>query len=296
MTTRTVTLLDGTEVPALGLGLYLIPAGDETVQTMKTAIRLGYRNFDGAAFYDNEASVGEAFAAVAAEVPREDLFYTSKVWTTDRTHDDAVRSIERSVRESGGPLDMALVHWPVPGAHVEIYRGLVTCLKRGLCKRIGLSNYMPSDYEELVASGLIDEAAPMLNQIEISPKIYRKSVIDFFSEKGIVMQAFKPLERGAALSDEAFASIAARYNTTVAAVLLRWSAQKGFSVLCKSKNEDRLLANKEAVDGNAFNLSDEDMATLDGLTTDEARAKAAAHYEKRRAGTAAPWGDGPRPA
>ena len=288
-------LRDGVgEMPVLGLGLYLLEPGAETEQTVLSALDLGYRHLDGAAFYNNEASVGQALRKSA--VPRSEVWYTTKVWTTDRTHDEAVRSIERSVAETGGAVDLALVHWPVPGAHVEMYRGLVTCQKRGLCRFIGLSNYMPTDYAELEESGLTEEVAPVVNQIEVSPNIYRKAEIEFFQKRGIVVQAFKPLGRGALLEQAPFLELGIKYNTTASAVLLKWAKQKGFSVLCKSRSSTRLAANKHAVDGNDFLLSDADMLVLDGATTEEARDDARRHYEKRRAGTTAPWGDGPRPA
>jgi diketogulonate reductase-like aldo/keto reductase len=110
-------------MPSLALGLYLLEDGEETEKTVRDALNLGYKNFDSASFYNNERSVGRALED--SGVPRDDIWVTSKVWTTEKTHDDVVSSIERSVKELGGhPLDLALVHWPLPGHHVDMYRGL----------------------------------------------------------------------------------------------------------------------------------------------------------------------------
>ncbi|KAH8069771.1 oxidoreductase [Aureococcus anophagefferens] len=158
-------------MPQIAFGLYLIPK-DEAGACVQAAVDAGYRHFDGAAFYDNEA-------AAAAD---PDCFYTSKVWTTDKTFDDAVRS--------------ALVHWPVPGHHLEQYRAC-TAATSSRSWRCGLSNYTPEDYEELMASGVATGAPPCVNQIEVSPFLYRKECVDYFQSKGLVVQAFKPLQRGA---------------------------------------------------------------------------------------------------
>lgn len=277
-------LNDGTKMPQIAFGLYLIDKADVGA-CVKAASDAGYRHFDGAAFYDNEAAAGETLPAEA--------FYTSKVWTTDKTFGDAVNSIKRSVAEIGRPLDLGLVHWPVPGHHLEQYRALVHCRDElKIVKRVGLSNYTPEDYEELVASGLMVGAPPCVNQIEVSPFLYRKDCVDYFQAKGIVVQAFKPLQRGAALENETVVKVAAKHGKSAAQVLIRWGVQKQLNVCVKSSNADRIKANLDVA---TFELDDGDVAELDALTTPAAIEAWRAHYEKRRAGTKAPWGDGPRP-
>ena len=186
-----ITLSDGATMPTIGYGLYLIPP-DEAEACVLAAVAAGYRHFDGAAFYDNEAAVGRGLARAVSElgVPRAELFVTTKVWTTDRTFEDALASVERSHAELGGaaPLSLALVHWPVPGgAHVEMYRALQECVRRGLVERIGLSNYTPEDYEELMASGAVT-IRPVVNQIEVSPFLHRADAIAYFRARGVVVQ------------------------------------------------------------------------------------------------------------
>ena len=186
-----LVLNDGSSMPQIAFGLYLVK-DEECAACVSNAVTAGYRHFDGAAFYDNEAAVGAALPA--------DAWYTTKVWTTDCRFEDAVNSIKRSHAEIGRTIDLALVHWPVPGAHVEMYKALVHCRDElGLVRRVGLSNYTPEDYEALLASGAVVGAPPVVNQIEVSPFLYRKEAVDYFQGKGIVVQAFKPLQRGAAL-------------------------------------------------------------------------------------------------
>ena len=276
-------LNDGTEMPQIAYGLYQVPKED-AARCVADAVKAGYAHFDGAAFYDNEREAGLSLT--------EACWYTTKVWTTDSTFEDAVASVKRSRMELGRDLDLALVHWPVPGKHVDMYRALVHCKEElKIVKRIGLSNYTEADYEELERSGLVKVCRPVVNQIEVSPFLYRKECVDYFQEKHIVVQAFKPLQRGAALQNDVVLSIAQKHSVTAAQVLIKWGLQKGLCVCVKSSNASRMAENLKEWWG----LDMDDMGALDALTTEEALVAWRAHYEKRRAGTDGPWGPGPRP-
>ena len=277
-------LNDGTEMPQIAYGLYQVKK-DEATRCVADAIKAGYAHFDGAAFYDNEREAGLSLT--------EECWYTTKVWTTDSTFEDAVASVKRSRAELGRDLDLALVHWPVPGKHVDMYRALVHCKEElKIVKRIGLSNYTEADYEELEKSGLVKVCRPVVNQIEVSPFLYRKECVDYFQEKHIVIQAFKPLQRGAALQNDTVKAIAEKHSVTAAQVLIKWGLQKGLCVCVKSSNASRMAENLKEWWG----LDMDDMDQLDALTTEEALQAWRAHYEKRRAGTDGPWGAGPRPS
>ena len=276
-------LNDGTEMPQIAYGLYQVPKED-AARCVADAVKAGYSHFDGAAFYDNEREAGRSLT--------EACWYTTKVWTTDSTFEDCVASVKRSRAELGRDLDLALVHWPVPGKHVDMYRALVHCKEElKIVKRIGLSNYTQEDYEELERSGLVKVCRPVVNQIEVSPFLYRKECVDYFQEKHIVIQAFKPLQRGAALQNDTVKSIAQKHSVTAAQVLVKWGLQKGLCVCVKSSNATRMAENLKGWWG----LDMDDVGALDALTTEEALTAWRAHYEKRRAGTAAPWGPGSRP-
>ena len=224
-------LSNGMEMPEIGLGLYLLEKGKETQDAVTLALKQGYRLFDGASFYDNEADLGIALAA--SDIPRDEISVITKVWTTDRTYEDALSSVRRSHRELGGkyPIDLAFVHWPVPGHHTEQYRALVTAHQEGLIKSIGISNYSPEDFTELQTSGVMSTVAPVVHQYEASPFIQRPEMATFFRSKGIALQATKPLQRGARLESPAVLQVAEKYKCSPAQVLLKYGVQKGFSVL-----------------------------------------------------------------
>ena len=167
MSRLSLALSDGSLIPQIAYGLYLVPPEDVR-PCVRAALSAGYRHFDSAAFYANEAELGAALAEAAADglVDRDELFLTTKVWTTDATFDDAVASIERSYAELNNlndttstdgaaaaapppppprPISLALVHWPVPGgAHIKMYRALQQCHARGLVARLGLSVRAPA--------------------------------------------------------------------------------------------------------------------------------------------------------
>jgi len=279
-------------MPQLAFGLYLIPR-DQTYAATRAALAAGYRHFDSASFYDNEAESGAALRAWLAEGhERSELYVTTKVWTTDLTDGAAaLRSATISVEELGlGAVDLIMVHWPVPGKHAECYQALEPLVQAGKTKALGISNYSPADYEELMKVATVP---PQVNTFEVNPFLFRKAWIDFFQEKGVIVQAYKPLQRGGAvLGNDVVGAVAERLGKSTAQVCIRWAVQKGLVVLVKSTKPERMAENLAVCN---FELTSEDIAGMDGLTTDEALQTAQSHYEKRRGGTPAPWGEGPRP-
>jgi diketogulonate reductase-like aldo/keto reductase len=157
-----------------------------------------------------------------------------------------------------------VIHWPVPGKHVEAYKMLEVLKKEGKIKGIGVSNYAVEDYEELKESGI--EFLPVVNQIEINPFLYRKNTIEYFEKDGVVLQSYRSLRDGKAMTDPTLLKIAASYGKTVAQVLGRWCIQHGFVYVPKSVKKERMVENAQVFD---FILSDDEMNTLDSLTTPE---------------------------
>jgi len=287
-----VTMKSGAAMPQLAFGMYLIPRA-ETRAAVRNALAVGYRHFDSASFYDNEAEAGaELQAWLATGHVMSEIFVTTKVWTTDLGDPMAAkRSAEISIDELGlGYVHLLMVHWPMPGKHVAAYLALEELVRSGKAMALGVSNYTPQDYEELMRSATIP---PQVNTFEVNPMLYRKEWIDYFQSRGITMQCYKPLQRGGdALKADVAASIAARLGKTTAQVCLRWAVQKELVVLVKSVKPERMVENASIFD---FELTPEDVEAIDGLTTEEAIKTAAGHYDKRRTGTTAPWGDGQRP-
>lgn len=287
-----VKLPGGGIMQQISLGLYNVPR-EKIKSVIDAALRAGMRNFDFASFYNNEAECGSSLRSWLAEGhDRSELYITTKVWTTDLgSPADAIRSAEISIDELGlGPVDLVMVHWPMPGKHVAAYVALEELVQSGKAKALGISNYSPEDYEELMKSASVP---PQVNTFENNPMLYRKEWVDYFQAKGIVVMAYKPLQRsGPVLSCDAVTSIAGRANKSPAQVCLRWNIQKGNAITFKSNTPTRIEENVDIFD---FQLSSEEMAILDALTTEEVKAEARGHWEQRRKGTPAPWGDGLRP-
>lgn len=206
----TIPLRDGTAHPSVGFGTYKVgfvpasassaaaagPSDDKPQRTAEEcvtdALDAGYRFLECAEFYGNEREVGKAIAA--SGVSRDELFLCSKVWTTTiEKGDGAVRAqLERTLSDLGTDyVDLYLIHWPVPGKHVDAYKTLERLKAEGKVRNIGVSNYAVEDYKELIEGGVTDR--PVVNQIEINPFLYRKNTIDYFRGEGVVLQSYRSL-------------------------------------------------------------------------------------------------------
>jgi len=278
----TIPLRDGTKLPAISFGTYkvgfipssassAVAAGATEVQRtaeecVLDALSVGYRSLECAEFYGNEAEVGKAIAK--SGIPREELHLCSKVWTTTiEKGEDAIRAqLDKTLSDFGTDyVDLYLVHWPVPGKHVDAYKTLEKLCKEGKCKSIGLSNYAVEDYIELKESGI--EILPAINQIEINPFLYRKNTLDFFTKEGVVLQSYRSLRDGKAFDDETVVRIANAKGKTPAQILGRWCVQKGYVYMPKSVKKERMIENGKVFE---WALSADEMAELDSLTKPEA--------------------------
>lgn len=162
-------------------------------------------------------------------------------------------------------MDLYLIHWPVPGTHVEAYKTLERLQQEGKIRNIGVSNYAVEDYKELIDEGITSK--PVVNQIEINPFLYRKNTIDYFAAEGVVLQSYRSLRDGKAMGNPTLAKIGKAHSKSPAQILGRWCVQKGFIYMPKSVKMPRMVENAEVFD---FELSEEEMAELDNLTTPEA--------------------------
>lgn len=269
--TETETTPVDMKIPAFAFGLYMVPDTYEGEQIILDAIHYaGYRHFDSASVYGNEKAFGRALAR--CNVPRNELTIASKVWNdAQRNGRDAVRaSVERTLNDIGCDyLDICYVHWPVPGFFVDTYKELQVLQQEGMIRCLGISNFGIADYEHLVNSDKEVTVRPHINQIEVSPFMYRPKIVQYFQSRGILVAASKALHRGKGIDDEGSVvrSIAASYGVTPAQVLLRWSFQHSLIVLTKTSRLERMKENREVLN---FTLTEEDMVELDGLTSDDA--------------------------
>ena len=174
--------------------------------------------------------------------------------------------LEKTLADLGTDyVDLYLIHWPVPGKHVEAYKTLEKLQKAGKIKGIGVSNYAWEDYVELKEAGV--EQLPLVNQIEINPFLYRKNTIEKFTAEGVVMQSYRSLRDGKAFENPTLLKIAQAKSKSPAQILGRWCVQKGFVYVPKSVKRERMEENSKVFD---FELTVDEMTELDSLTTPEA--------------------------
>jgi diketogulonate reductase-like aldo/keto reductase len=247
---------DGVPMPMIGLGVWQMAEGRETEQAVEWALEAGYRHIDTATMYRNERSVGAALAR--SGLRREDVFVTTKWLPTMRSaRVELGRSLERLGLEY---VDLYLIHWPVPVRAGSAWSRLQALREQGLARAIGVSNYGADRLERLVADG----SGPAVDQVLFNPFQFRRGLLEFCEQHGIVLEAYSPLERGRALSHPRVVEIARRLGRTPAQVLLRWSIQHGAPVIPKSSRQDRIRSNARIFD---FALEPSDMETLDALDT-----------------------------
>lgn len=256
-------LNSGHSIPLLGLGAFKIPDGISAVSVFEQAFEAGYRHVDTARVYGNEASVGKAIRQ--SSIPRDEIFLTTKLWNEDHGYTQARKALEKSLRTlQTDYVDLFLIHWPVAGKRMESWRALEDMMEEGLCRSIGVSNYMKRHLAELLMNCKIK---PAVNQIEMHPFIYgyREDLVMFCRKNDIHISAYSPLTKGLKLNDPRLVGMARRYFKSPAQILIRWALQEGFSVLPKSENKERLQENLRVFD---FTLPEEDMAMLNKMNED----------------------------
>lgn len=258
----TTTLHNGIKMPWLGLGVFKVGEGPDAINSVRMAIKNGYRSIDTAAIYGNEEGVGQGIREGLAEagISREELFVTSKVWNSDLGYESTLEAYETSLKKLGlDYLDLYLIHWPVEGKYKEAWRALETIYKEGRVKAIGVSNFHIHHLNDLLADA---EIKPMVDQVEYHPLLSQTELKAFCREQGIQLEAWSPLAQGQLLDNEALKEIACRYGKSVAQVIIRWDLQNGVVTIPKSIKEHRIIENADVFD---FELSDEDMKTIDGM-------------------------------
>jgi methylglyoxal/glyoxal reductase len=254
----TIALNNGINIPRLGLGMYRSPKGRKSFSTVLYALQFGYRHVDTAALYKNEREVGEAIQE--SGIRREQIFVTTKLWNDDHGYDKALRAFDKSMKELNlDSIDLYLIHWPVTGKRKESWKALQKIYKDGRCRSIGVSNYLIRHLEELLSE---TDVVPVVNQVEFSPFLYQKELLEYCRAKNILLEAYSPLTKGKRLNDTNLMNVADRYGKTTAQILIRWGLQHDLIVLVKSNRTERIEENGSVFD---FEIADEDMRVLDSL-------------------------------
>ena len=253
-----VTLNDAVSMPLLGLGTYQIPSGGRCERAVAHALARGYRHIDTAALYNNEGDVGRAVRD--SGLAREDVFVVTKLWNSDQGHDSTFRAFDRSIARLGlETVDLYLIHWPETGKRLDSWRAMAEIRKQGRCRSIGVSNFTVKHLQELLRAS---DVVPSVNQVEFSPFLYQRELLQFCESKGIQLVAYCPLTRGDKLGHPSVVALARKHGQTPAQVLLRWALQHRVAVIPKSARAERIDENAQLYD---FALDSDDMAQLDRL-------------------------------
>lgn len=257
-----LVMYNGVKVPCVGYGTFQV-SDDGVAEIVAEALKVGYRHIDTASFYDNEKGVGEGIRN--SNLPREEIFVTTKVWNSDQGYDSTLKAFEKSRQNLGLEyIDLYLIHWPVVGGREEewveltreTWRALEELYEKGLVKSIGVSNFKAHHLKSLME---VAKIKPMINQLELHPGWLQKEAVDFCNANEILLSAWGPFSRGKLLSAGLLDDMAKKYNKTVAQLTLRWHLQRGYIPLPRTTNSSRLVENSQIFD---FEISSEDMEAI----------------------------------
>lgn len=257
---ETMKLYNGVEVPANGFGVYQV-SKEDCKESVLTALKTGYRHIDTAQSYFNESEVGEALKE--SDVPRKEIFLTTKVWIDNygegKTYDSVVESLKKLQTDY---LDLILLHQPVSDYYAA-YRDLEKLYEEGKVRAIGVSNFYP---DRLVDLCMFAKIKPMVNQIEVNVFNQQVEAKKWADKYGVVLEAWAPFAEGRnnMFHNEVLQAIGEKHNKSVAQVILRWLYQRGIVSLAKSVHEERI---KENFDIYLFELDNDDMKKIEMLDT-----------------------------
>ena len=260
-----IKLNDGSAIPQLGLGVWQVDPAT-TAQVVGWGIEAGYRSIDTAEGYGNEEGVGQAIRK--ADVPRSELFITSKLRNGAHQRDLALRAFDETMSKLGiEQIDLFLIHWPVPsqGKYVEAWKTLVELRDNGRIKSIGVSNFNQDHLERIIGETGV---TPTVNQIELHPRFQQRDKREFHATHGIRIESWSPLGSGRLLQDPTIEKIARKHRKTPAQTIIRWHLQEGLIVIPKSVHKERIVSNFDVFD---FELDAEDLKIIDGMDSRDGR-------------------------
>jgi diketogulonate reductase-like aldo/keto reductase len=270
MTNDIITLNNGVELPAIGLGVFQT-SPEVTTAAVQEALRAGYRHIDTAAAYMNEREVGEGIRQ--SGVPREEIFIETKLWISDYGYEAALHGFEKSAAKLGvEQIDLLLLHQPLTTRFdltLDAYRALEKLLAEGKVRAIGVSNFLPDTLERLLAETSV---VPAVNQIELHPYYQQKEAQSLHAQHGILTQAWSPIggitsyggAEKSAFEDPTLLEIGREHGKSAAQVMLRWHLQQGRSAIPKSTRPERIAENFDVFD---FELTNGQLAAIDALDT-----------------------------
>jgi diketogulonate reductase-like aldo/keto reductase len=253
-----IKLNDGMTMPLFGLGVWRLESGKETRDAVSYGLELGYKHIDTASMYNNEEDVGVAIQE--SSLPREKLFITTKVNSSELGYDSTLEACERSLKKLKLTyLDLFLIHKPVEGYRQNTWKALEKLKHESICRSIGVSNFSPKHLNEIFK---ICEFIPAVNQIEMNPFLAQKNISEFCRSKNIHITGYCPLARTEKSNDPTLVNIANECGKTWAQVMVRWGLQKQLTTIPKSANPKRIRENSDVFN---FELNEKQMQRLDDL-------------------------------
>ena len=256
---QNVTLNNGIEMPIFGFGVFQIPNESECEQAVIDAIKTGYRLIDTAASYQNETAVGNAIKK--SEVPRNELFITTKLWASDMGYENTKLAFQKSIDKLQlDYLDLYLIHQPY-GDVFGSWKAMQELYHEGKIKAIGVANFHPDRVIDLIINSGF---TPAVNQIETHPFHQQIETHQFLTDNNVQIQSWGPFAEGKndIFNNETLKTIAVKYNKSVAQIILRWLTQRGIIAIPKSVRKERM---KENFDVFTFELSETEMQTITTL-------------------------------
>lgn len=255
---------NGNTMPQLGLGVFRVENDDTAKDAVKHAIINGYRSIDAALVYGNEEMVGRGIqeGMAAADIQREDLFITSKLWFDSFGKDNVEQGYQTSIDNLGlDYLDLYLIHWPGTDESVMIdtWKGMEALYESGKVKNIGVSNFNIEHLEVLKSQTSIK---PVINQVEFHPYFTQQELRTYLDTESIYMESWSPLMNAEILTDETINAIAEEIGKSPAQVVIRWNIEHGVVTIPKSITPHRIEENINIFD---FSLSTNQMERIDAL-------------------------------
>jgi diketogulonate reductase-like aldo/keto reductase len=255
---KNITILNNhISMPLLGLGVYDM-YHREAEKAVESAIEIGYRLIDTASMYNNEKEIGNAIKNCG--IKRDEIFLTTKLNNTDHGYDEALKAFDESLQKlQQDYIDLYLIHWPIKAGRKESWKALEKLYADKRVRAIGVANYTIPFLNELKSYASI---TPAVNQIEFTPWLYQKDVLDYCKGQGTQLQSYSPLTRGIKFNDPRLINLCHKYEKTPAQIILNWNIQLGVSSIPKSTKTERLQENFDAIN---FDLEKEDVLLMNSF-------------------------------
>ena len=266
------TLNQNVQIPMLGLGTYRLTDEKQVIEAVKTAIKVGYKHFDTADIYGNHRQLARALGQI--DIPRQELFITSKIWNTDHGYNNVFRVYDRILNELEiDYLDLFLIHWPgQTRSYLDTWQAMIELWEKKKVRAIGVSNFLINNIKDIEDNFTV---LPAVNQIELHPFFVDWELVKYCTDRGIAIESWSPIAKGKVASHPVLTQIGQKYNKTAVQVTLRWHLQHGFIVIPKSGTPERIRQNFDVWD---FELTEDEMKQIDLLNQSNRIGPNPAHF------------------